>query len=618
MVSIAPPARDAFLGGSKTINTPPPGVFGAIPPASTRNTPVGGVAPSGIKQARPNEGSNIGIPYARLVPASTTSPYGLPKHPKGHPGWEDTAAYTLDVVKETDDLRNFTAAFILGRRVKTRGGVDNSLPRNAFFPFSNPDPSMPVRSIVPGMNGVDRFQQLCSFEYLQRYFDNCLAHLAIDLGAAIDASAVTNGTLTELQQTGQKLGIQWVPGAPIGAIGPIQMQTPGDPFADVANAIGYATSAATAAGRDGLQGVFAQDDGPFLRGRCLDQAVYDATPGGSALAAIAGGATPMNPPLQPFQLQRALGDAVAFAALDHALETKGLTDWRPDGVVLSKGVNDPSDRESDMYIDARDGQLFNVRVQGPGVTSTWTGDPNMEVLPLDKVFVVIVADVWWDGANLPASVTARVAADGFGACGAGLEANVLAYFNDRAGSKLLNRAEFEATFGDWMSKGTAGGVDLPASYANPPAGGSVLTNFRVKLATSSQFHESSAPRFFQRDKSQFVDGASEDEKGRRRVSKSRCGLELREDYGEYIVGGWEVGTVMDTAASRSHFSSAGSSIGVRTAPNTRALNVAVGVKWWNADQLHRTFMNKENRVVARYERPSDDEVYVRRNKIPRT
>ena len=84
------------------------------------------------------------------------------------------------------------------------------------------------------------------------------------------------------------------------------------------------------------------------------------------------------------------------ALLDAKLLENGLTDWRPDGIVLSKGVNDPSDKLSDEYLEARDGQLFNIRIQGPAVGTAWTGERSMEVLPLDKVFVVLVADVWFD------------------------------------------------------------------------------------------------------------------------------------------------------------------------------------------------------------------------------
>lgn len=97
--------------------------------------------------------------------------------------------------------------------------------------------------------------------------------------------------------------------------------------------------------------------------------------------------------VQPYSMNRCFGDEVAFDLLERALEDIGVTDWRPDGIVLSKGTNDPNDKLSDEYFDVRDGQLYNMRIQGPALTSTWTGDPALEMMPLDKVFIVIVADV---------------------------------------------------------------------------------------------------------------------------------------------------------------------------------------------------------------------------------
>ena len=61
--------------------------------------------------------------------------------------------------------------------------------------------------------------------------------------------------------------------------------------------------------------------------------------------------------------------------------------------MLSKFDNMPLDKLEDQRIDARDGALYNVCIQGPALTTTWTGDPSMEVLPMDKVFVVVVADL---------------------------------------------------------------------------------------------------------------------------------------------------------------------------------------------------------------------------------
>ena len=43
--------------------------------------------------------------------------------------------------------------------------------------------------------------------------------------------------------------------------------------------------------------------------------------------------------------------------------------------------------------DARQAQLFNVAVQGPAIAKVWTGDAKLQVMPMDKVFVVMVADI---------------------------------------------------------------------------------------------------------------------------------------------------------------------------------------------------------------------------------
>jgi len=69
MASRVPGANtgEAFIGGAQTRNLAPPNVVGTgIPSANTSvGAPVGGVNPSQMKQARPNEGSNIGLPYTR-------------------------------------------------------------------------------------------------------------------------------------------------------------------------------------------------------------------------------------------------------------------------------------------------------------------------------------------------------------------------------------------------------------------------------------------------------------------------------------------------------------------------------------------------------------------------
>ena len=53
---------------------------------------------------------------------------------------------------------------------------------------------------------------------------------------------------------------------------------------------------------------------------------------------------------------------------------------------------------------------------------------------------------------------------------------------------------------------------------------------------------------------------------------------------EYFVGGWCIGTVIDSAASRSMSHNT-----VRSAPSTMAINVDVNVDWWSADKLYQHY-----------------------------
>ena len=54
----------------------------------------------------------------------------------------------------------------------------------------------------------------------------------------------------------------------------------------------------------------------------------------------------------------------------------------------------------------------------------------------------------------------------------------------------------------------------------------------------------------------------------------------------YILGGWCIGTVLDSGASRAAVRNQ-----VRTAPSSMAMNVNVNVEWWTADELFRNYMD---------------------------
>jgi len=89
-------------------------------------------------------------------------------------------------------------------------------------------------------------------------------------------------------------------------------------------------------------------------------------------------------------------------------------------------------------------------------------------------------------------------------------------------------------------------------------------------------------------------------KRRKLIGGSRMSLTLSNDVGEYIVGGWQIGNVLDTAASRGSMPQ-GANLGIRSSPNSAAMNINVNISWFNADRLCRSFNNPEGIVKQRFE-----------------
>jgi hypothetical protein len=546
MVSIAP-SNNAFAGGAQQRNLPPPTVGGGIASANTRvSAPVGGVNPGAIFTARNNEGSNIGVPYSRLTPLNNEQPLGKRSHDGSR----------KEMHSETQSLRATTLAFILGKRSK--------LPAIRADPVDGDRSQLHMmQTLMPGMPGTERFQALCSLEYLQVYFEQVCAKLQIEMGEPLSnildkpnsVLGCPNGNPT-LLDSDTLLAVQ-------DFAKDVQITMPDSDMGKTS---------------ERLQGIFARDVGPFLRGKGIAQATMQTTT--SNTTAVKDGAKTWMPCLR----SRNSGDEMAFAALNKKMTDIGLLDWTPDGIVLSKGAEDPSDKLSDEYFNARDGQLFNIRVQGPAVGTTWTGDSSMETLPLDKVFVVIVADVWFNLSGEDEKVV-NAFRDGTPPAlkdGETKQKTAAQAYEDLRADKFLKEEV------DTKEKELSFNKTGFAAFKGDKKEKTVLTNFRIELTTSSQIVNFSHMRH---------SAASRTVPGKR----SRMGLKLTESFGEYIIGGWSIGSVMDTSASRSTFPSSGTTIGVRTAPNSAALNINVQIGYWDGDRLWRTFMNKEGTVKPRYE-----------------
>ena len=511
---------------------------------------------------------DIGVPYSRLVPLQNGNALFTPKD-SGLNGQSR-------LVTETEDLRTTTLAFVLGLRgTGSNAGARGRKKLSPVIGEAGADPSEGVYNghnvgvqpaIMPGMVGTERFQQLCSLEYLNAYFHNVLSGKVISLGEPIrdlkktlDASDQSSGPLGML--TDDQIGASTL--------------------TDVRD-LAKEYAAANALVKDEppqKQGIFARDYGPFLMGKGEETRLVYGT--SKNLPTTDGGVT-----TQPYQFSRNLGDDLAFSVLDSLIAKEGLTDWRPDGIVLSKGVNDPSDKISDEYLEARDGQLYNIRVQGPAIGTTWTGERSMETLPLDKVFVLLVADVWFDvDSKEPALAEKNARVKPLLTGGITNTAQRTAYTEEA--EIALKEGLTERTFA----------AKQKAAWKGDAKEKTVLANFRIVASTSSQMVNYS--QYKAKGNAAERDGVGSAAKKPRLEGMSRMGLRLSDRMGQYVVGGWQIGNVLDTSASRAAMPQ-GSNIGVRTAPNSSALNINVNIGWWTADRLCRTFNNREGEITPRH------------------
>jgi len=407
---------------------------------------------------------------------------------------------------------------------------------------------------------------------------------------------------------------------------------------------------------DGLAtGLFTLEAGPFLRGKVIDD---------SPVEMICAELATVNRGMDIFHtMPRNMGDDLAFDALYSELRAMSFFDWTPDGMVLSKLESPSGDPMSSAELDARQAQLFNVCIQGPALAKTWTGEAAMHVMPLDRVFVVMVADVHTKvgaektgigaGAALrthqddyaawvrpgggavrrggvkpdigPANTefaTGKTAAGANGTFGSEYVAKLQELYkqvsiagggglatqvNDAKAAAQTARDDMDAFFGPIEMD-----ASKPEAFVNVAekvrrgklgAKSATMTNFRLMRVTSSFLSNTSCAKF---DASGNLDRTS------------RCGLNLgcvdstaapnaQEYIASYIIGGWCIGTVIDSAASRS-------TVGhlVRIAPASMAININVNIEWWSGDDLYRRYMDVQGTTLQRGVMPSPAGVTLRR------
>ena len=106
--------------------------------------------------------------------------------------------------KETEDLRPTTLAFILGIRGQSKPTrpLIQGYEQAAGIPFHNVGYQP---SLMPAMVGTERFQQLCSIEYLNEYFKQVLAGKTIPLDQKLtqtDNDGVSRNSGYDVKNTG--------------------------------------------------------------------------------------------------------------------------------------------------------------------------------------------------------------------------------------------------------------------------------------------------------------------------------------------------------------------------------------------------------------------------------
>lgn len=485
------PRNTGREGGSFTGAGQPTNVNGAFSSVGSANAPGGAVGTPGVNYARNNRGSNVRIPYARLVPMRSRT-------------GTQTVSGRPDVL-EYEGLEAGELAWILGRRLRggiaaADGGGDAATDNGAdggvgYFDWAEAGQS--AHALGMG-HGVDRMQRLASTAWIESFFRGSLnglagANMAFNTNlqnfatlkpTTINLMAIRLGAATTVDGNDQRGGapaldpgrsqngvldsdlafyqaflthgtaiyapdVAWIASRAYSAVaedmissqasvglgghGNGRSAAPGDlaalvastsvangPLADklalamgyksadeIGAAYGYADIAemrADAVGKLGnpkltnlvdgqttqtdvsvgrqSHGLFVMERGPFLRSKAV---------GGDT-------ATFPNSPRMPGKREkmidtaRQLGSELAWAGLNSELRRKNFFDWVPDGVVLSKFETGPNP-QSDAELDARMGQLFNVAIQGQAISKTWSGKSEMAVLPMDKVFVCLVADL---------------------------------------------------------------------------------------------------------------------------------------------------------------------------------------------------------------------------------
>jgi len=520
MLRAVQPIGSGYGGGLRAAAPTPTAVGGNgfASPGTAAATPLG-VADSTVSEARNNRGTNVQIPYARVVPVGGyVSQRGRQHEVKvnGVPQAEYEGLHTGELAWIKSGRREGgTSTFRYGHDTNRMQRLASTPWVEGYFEAHMSDKMIPLHTldVKPGDTSTNS---------LLHTYSGSVDDTRKSVLNLTDVVSARNGKL--LSGDGKAYDVQ-------------------------------ATRAAS--------GISTFETGPFLRG--LQEQ--------SDLAELS------DRKKEP----RNLSDMLAISALEDALDKQGLMDWTPDGIIASKYEAPAGDYAASAELDASSGQLFNLAVQGPAISKTWTsslGQHRQKCHPLDKVFICMVADLTWrdaDGMRSDDDVTAYTSD-----VKKIIELKRLADKQPLSETQktALNDAQARMQKREKWSNGNAFAMRESAAQQ------AWLSNFRLQRCTSAYLAAYSG----------WNAAASQ---GSPKGTTQRLGLAytmpfkneegVLEGMASYIVGAWCVGTVLDSAASRAQVGQL-----VRTNPTSMALSVYVNIEWWSGDKLHRHYMDKGN------------------------
>lgn len=592
------PGNDAFAGGARINASPPTNVSGTLaPPGGGPTQPVGGVQPAGINFARNNRGSNITIPHARVVPVSPVSS-ALPSihssktmTSKTHDGI-GSFNRPFGGLLESDGVVSGAVGFVLGRRSDQRTIQDNTLNvpgvADRHFDTSNQWSIAHTRFGA----GVDRVDRMCGLEYLNRYLSITMRAAKVNLSttvvnpATFDNSGVLGFAKPMIPAAGTvaKLADFLEANQPTNLI---THQTPA----------GAVPSATAATNSTHMMGVHATDVSPFIHGKSFATGLVDLN-ANKSMGHMSDGNS------RRIYTSRSLPDQVCITVLEKELQKMGLFDWRPDGVVLSKENSGQTDPTADQEFDLRLQQLFNIAVQGPATLTELVNNRMLVSMPGDLVFVVVLCDRMQltdnagdketytiadatkpDGVDKSKELTSKEVWD------RGLNKGADSY--DIENYEIWKKTQFAA--GDKRTAADIWTAVETDRTANAPGKDVALGNFRLRMSTSAEMINYSGVNVQTED-----DGAGTVTKRWAPKGTERMGLGWGPSVAEYILGGWCIGRILDSASSRAAVPGMFSS----QDPTTFAVSLDVHVEWWTGDKMFRHFYNREGVFSARGEAPS--------------